>query len=95
MNILDQDNHDRVHRYRSGPWLGDYLRRRRQELGLSLRDVAEQTNGAIGDAGLSRLETGFRYPNLTTLEALAGPLQLLIIIGPDTTSITAIAQEPA
>lgn len=103
LNVLDEQSQERVRSYRSGGWLGQRLRARREELGLSQRAVAALIDAtpttAIGDrptigaAGLSRIESGHRYPALRTLEALAGALQIMIIIGPDTTSITAIAPD--
>jgi transcriptional regulator with XRE-family HTH domain len=92
-SILDEQ---RVRSYRSGDWLGKLLRDRREELGLSLlaveRLVDAKTTASgdrpnIGAAGLSRIETGNRYPTLRTLEALSSALQLEFRITPTSTTV--------
>jgi transcriptional regulator with XRE-family HTH domain len=95
MNILDKQSQERVASYRSGTWIGQAIRARRLTLGLSLRDVADRVEAAttalgdrpnIGAAGLSRVENGYRYPSLRTLEALAGALEMTFTITPDDTT---------
>jgi transcriptional regulator with XRE-family HTH domain len=96
LNILDEQSLERVRTYRAGTWIGLALKFRREELGLSQRDVERLVDAkttaigdrpAIGAAGLSRIESGHRYPALRTLEALAGPLRLEFRIGPDRTTV--------
>lgn len=52
--------------------LGPYLRRLREELGLTLREVEQRTGGAVSNVYLSQLETGRRIdPHPRILLALA------------------------
>jgi transcriptional regulator with XRE-family HTH domain len=65
---------------RDGMSLGLQLRRARRRAGLSLRDVAARTGGALSPGALSLIETGKRYPSLRTLETLARVLDLAITV---------------
>lgn len=71
-----------------GVMLGEQLRELRLERGLTLKEAARRLEGALSDAGLSRIETGERQPNLTTLEALAQLYDVTIQIGPTFTTIS-------
>lgn len=50
--------------------LGEYVKRKRQEDGLSLREVSAATG--VSAATLSRIENGKGIPDSTTLARLAG-----------------------
>lgn len=50
--------------------LGEYVKRKRQEDGLSLREVSTVTG--VSPATLSRIENGIGIPDSTTLARLAG-----------------------
>jgi transcriptional regulator with XRE-family HTH domain len=60
--------------------LGRAIRRRREELGLSLRDVADQTN--VSASTLSRIENGTGKPDADNIARLTGwldvPLQRIL-----------------
>ncbi|MFB2533292.1 cupin domain-containing protein [Paracoccus sp. p4-l81] len=53
--------------------LGQALRLRRRELGMTLRDVADQTGLSVGF--ISQLERGMTSPSLSSLYALAAALK--------------------
>jgi len=69
------------------PGLGAQLLRIREHLGLTQREVARRTEGALHAAGLSRIESGDRYPSLRTLETLAAVYEMGVIIGPTRTFV--------
>jgi transcriptional regulator with XRE-family HTH domain len=54
--------------------LGRAIRRRREELGLSLRDVADETGGSA--ATLSRIENGTGKPDADNIARLTGWLNM-------------------
>ena len=57
--------------------LGDYLRNRRMELGLSQEQLAERIGGSASQAEISRLERGHvMLPRRGRLEALAAALHV-------------------
>lgn len=51
--------------------IGEWIRRRREELGLTTTQVALKSQGAVGSSGLSRVERGERKPSAEFLLALA------------------------
>ena len=63
--------------------LGRAIRRRREELGLSLRDVADKTN--VSASTLSRIENGTGKPDADNIARLTGwldmPLQRILTGG--------------
>lgn len=65
--------------------LGRAIRRRREELGLSLRDVADQTN--VSASTLSRIENGTGKPDADNIARLTAwldmPLQRILGVGYD------------
>ncbi len=65
---------DRVH-----PLMAQ-LREARRQRGWSQRDLAVRSG--MGQPALSLLETGRREPFITTLEALAGALDLDVVLWP-------------
>jgi transcriptional regulator with XRE-family HTH domain len=73
---------------RSAHTLGVQLRKRREELKLPLRQVADLSGDAVSAAGLSRIETGSRYPTLKTLEALATVYGVTFTIDPKQTVLS-------
>ena len=56
--------------------LGNAVRRRREELGLSLRDVADETG--VSASTLSRIENGTGKPDADNIARLAGWLDMPI-----------------
>jgi transcriptional regulator with XRE-family HTH domain len=60
--------------------VGAQLRRARRRSGLSQRRAAAATGGALSTAGLSRIESGQRYPTLRTLEALSTALGVRVVV---------------
>src|SRR5947209_2727711 len=56
--------------------LGDAMRRRRQEQGMSLRDVAEETG--VSASTLSRIENGTGKPDADNIARLASWLDMPI-----------------
>lgn len=59
-----------------GRELGRYLEQRRNELGLSRRDLAERTE--LSYSYVSQLETGDREPALKAMRALAPVLEVAV-----------------
>lgn len=57
-----------------GNYLGRRLRRRRLELGLTLRELAERTN--LTPSFISQMERGANSPSLASLQRLAEALQV-------------------
>lgn len=56
---------------------GQYLKARRNALGLSLRDVERITEGAISNAALSQVETGkIRRPTIAMVALLTAAYSL-------------------
>ena len=53
--------------------LGRAIKRRREELGLSLRDVADETN--VSASTLSRIENGTGKPDADNIARLTSRLQ--------------------
>lgn len=52
--------------------LGQWLKARREELGMSLRDVERATEGVVSNAALSQIETGkIERPSLMAVVHLA------------------------
>ena len=74
-------------RSRRTPAVGQLIARRRSDLGLSQREVSALTGGAVSYAALSRIENGFRYPTLHTLEHLSSALALTITINAHGTTV--------
>lgn len=58
--------------------MGERLRARRDELGLSRSDVARQLPGKTNENAVYRWEKGQHRPNDDTLEALAGVLKTTV-----------------
>jgi transcriptional regulator with XRE-family HTH domain len=57
--------------------LGNYIRQRREELGLSQEGLAERVGGSYGQSEISRLECGhIELPRLGTLVSLAAALEV-------------------
>jgi transcriptional regulator with XRE-family HTH domain len=56
--------------------LGRAIKRRREELGLSLRDVADETN--VSASTLSRIENGTGKPDADNIARLTGWLDMPI-----------------
>lgn len=56
------------------PQIGDRLRERRRELGLSLRDLAERLG--VSPSLISQIERGRANPSVSTLYALVGELDV-------------------
>lgn len=56
--------------------LGQAIKRRREELGLSLRDVADKTN--VSASTLSRIENGTGKPDADNIARLTGWLDMPI-----------------
>jgi transcriptional regulator with XRE-family HTH domain len=54
--------------------LGEAIKRRREELGLSLRDVADKTN--VSASTLSRIENGTGKPDADNIARLTGWLDM-------------------
>jgi DNA-binding XRE family transcriptional regulator len=54
--------------------LGELIRARREDLGMSRRELAEATG--LSYPYVSQLETGYRLPSSTALRDLAGALQM-------------------
>jgi transcriptional regulator with XRE-family HTH domain len=54
--------------------LGEYIRRRREVIGMSLRELEESTK--INRGALSLIESGDRQPTADTLQRIAGALGL-------------------
>jgi transcriptional regulator with XRE-family HTH domain len=70
------------------PSLGHELRELREELELSLRETSLRSGGVVSGPGVHRIESGTRYPNLRTLEALVAVYGATIVIDPERTTIT-------
>jgi transcriptional regulator with XRE-family HTH domain len=54
--------------------LGDLIRKQRQQMELTLRDLAERTN--VSNPYLSQIERGLHEPSVRVLKAIAGALNL-------------------
>ena len=54
--------------------LGELIRKQRQQMELTLRDVAERTN--VSNPYLSQIERGLHEPSVRVLKAIAGALNL-------------------
>lgn len=65
--------------------LGEDIRRARTDAGLTVRALA--AIAGLSPEAVSAIERGDSYPNLQTLEVIAGPLHIRIIIGPDETIV--------
>jgi transcriptional regulator with XRE-family HTH domain len=57
--------------------IGNYIRERRQDLGLSQEQLAERVGGSYGQSDISRIERGhIELPRLATLVSLAAALEV-------------------
>jgi transcriptional regulator with XRE-family HTH domain len=57
--------------------IGNYIRERRQDLGLSQEQLAERVGGSYGQSDISRIERGhIELPRLATLVSLATSLEV-------------------
>lgn len=65
--------------------LGEDIRRARTAANLTVRELA--AIAGLSPEAISAIERGHSYPNLQTLEVIAGPLHIRIIIGPDETIV--------
>jgi transcriptional regulator with XRE-family HTH domain len=65
--------------------LGDDIRAARVSADLTARELA--AIAGISPEAVSAIERGRSYPNLQTLEAIAGPLHVRFVIGPDETIV--------
>lgn len=54
-------------------YIGNFIKQRRMELGLSIRELSVKSNVASGT--ISQIETGKTSPNLTTLNAICNTLR--------------------
>ncbi len=54
--------------------LGDLIRKQRQQMELTLRDLAERAN--VSNPYLSQIERGLHEPSVRVLKAIAGALNL-------------------
>ena len=76
--------------------LGRAIRRRREELGLSLRDVADQTN--VSASTLSRIENGTGKPDADNIARLTTwldvPLERILTRGRDASDPKAVVYYP-
>lgn len=57
------------------PLLGSVLQQRRQELALTLRDVAERTGWKAGLKEVSEIERGIRNPQWSSVQKLLTALE--------------------
>lgn len=51
--------------------IGEQMRARREQLGLSLRELARRSEGAVGHSTVAQVETGELNATLGTLSAIA------------------------
>jgi len=59
--------------------LGNYVRERRRELGLTQEELAERIGGSASQAEVSRLERGtIVFPRRSRLEGLAAALEVTL-----------------
>src|SRR6185503_14650182 len=74
--------------------LGRAIRRRREELGLSLRDVADVTN--VSASTLSRIENGTGKPDADNIARLTGWLDMPIdrVMNKSATEVEAVVYYP-
>jgi transcriptional regulator with XRE-family HTH domain len=74
--------------------LGRAIKRRREELGLSLRDVADVTN--VSASTLSRIENGTGKPDADNIARLTGWLDMPIdrVMTKSTTDVEAVVYYP-
>jgi transcriptional regulator with XRE-family HTH domain len=74
--------------------LGRAIKRRREELGLSLRDVADVTN--VSASTLSRIENGTGKPDADNIARLTGWLDMPIdrVMSKTTTDVEAVVYYP-
>src|SRR6187401_1662268 len=76
--------------------LGRAIRRRREELGLSLRDVADETN--VSASTLSRIENGTGKPDADNIALLTNwldvPLERILSGGQDRNDAKAVVYFP-
>ena len=76
--------------------LGRAIRRRREELGLSLRDVADQTN--VSASTLSRIENGTGKPDADNIARLTNwldmPLERILSRGREDNDAKAVVYYP-
>src|SRR5437870_13622379 len=76
--------------------LGRAIRRRRKELALSLRDVADQTN--VSASTLSRIENGTGKPDADNIARLTSwldmPLERILVRGRDDNDAKAVVYYP-
>jgi len=57
--------------------IGNYVRERRQDLGLSQEQLAERVGGTYGQSDISRIERGhIELPRLATMVSLAASLEV-------------------
>lgn len=74
--------------------LGRAIKRRREELGLSLRDVADVTN--VSASTLSRIENGTGKPDADNIARLTGWLDMPIdrVMSKSTSDVEAVVYYP-
>ncbi|MEO6334990.1 MAG: helix-turn-helix transcriptional regulator [Pyrinomonadaceae bacterium] len=74
--------------------LGRAIKRRREELGLSLRDVADVTN--VSASTLSRIENGTGKPDADNIARLTGWLDMPIdrVMSKSTSNVEAVVYYP-
>jgi transcriptional regulator with XRE-family HTH domain len=74
--------------------LGRAIKRRREELGLSLRDVADVTN--VSASTLSRIENGTGKPDADNIARLTGWLDMPIdrVMSSSTSEVEAVVYYP-
>jgi len=74
--------------------LGRAIKRRREELGLSLRDVADVTN--VSASTLSRIENGTGKPDADNIARLTGWLDMPIdrVMSKSTSEVEAVVYYP-
>jgi transcriptional regulator with XRE-family HTH domain len=75
--------------------IGQQLRARRLELGLTLDAVAARTDHTVTPTCISKLERadGGRYPNLATIEALCRALDINVFVTARATTIVPVLPE--
>jgi transcriptional regulator with XRE-family HTH domain len=85
---------DRNDNYINTVDLGRAIKRRREELGLSLRDVADVTN--VSASTLSRIENGTGKPDADNIARLTGWLDMPIdrVMSKSTSEVEAVVYYP-
>jgi transcriptional regulator with XRE-family HTH domain len=85
---------DRNENYINTVELGRAIKRRREELGLSLRDVADVTN--VSASTLSRIENGTGKPDADNIARLTGWLDMPIdrVMSKSTSEVEAVVYYP-